>query len=67
MNCVPAYATIDKPKPRPPPAKVTVLDDLSYERACIEFLFACFKGMPDRAIKARAEWMRETKMHVEQR
>jgi hypothetical protein len=56
MN-VPAYAIIDKPKPRPPPVKSEL--EILYQQACNEFLFACFNGYPPSIIKARAERMRE--------
>lgn len=57
MN-VPAYATIDKPKARPPPLK---------DQACIEFLYACFHEFPGKEIIARANRMREAKVLLEQR
>lgn len=64
MN-VPAYAIIDKPKARPPP-KVTSSFDLTYDQACIEFLYACLNGLPAEEIRARAWRMRESRMRINQ-
>lgn len=55
------------PVKRPIMVKPLPVDTDDYERACVAFLYACFRELPKTEIKARAERMREAKMRLEGR